>query len=101
MSNVGFIGLGIMGKPMAEHLQAGGHQLHLAQLRTPVPKEFLDQGAIICESAKAVAEQRIVADRLIRGTAAWRSSARVVCDRYDVFVQKDMPAWLIISTWPP
>jgi 2-hydroxy-3-oxopropionate reductase len=27
MSKVGFIGLGIMGAPMASHLQAGGHQL--------------------------------------------------------------------------
>ena len=27
MSKIGFIGLGIMGAPMAGHLQAGGHDL--------------------------------------------------------------------------
>jgi 2-hydroxy-3-oxopropionate reductase len=29
MSNLGFIGLGIMGAPMALNLQKGGHQLFL------------------------------------------------------------------------
>lgn len=29
MSKIGFIGLGIMGKPMAEHLLTGGHELHV------------------------------------------------------------------------
>ena len=29
MSNIGFIGLGIMGKPMAANLIKGGHQLFL------------------------------------------------------------------------
>ncbi|WP_369334440.1 NAD(P)-binding domain-containing protein, partial [Stenotrophomonas maltophilia] len=28
MTDIGFIGLGIMGRPMAEHLIAGGHRLH-------------------------------------------------------------------------
>lgn len=35
MSNLGFIGLGIMGKPMAEHLMDGGHTMHLRSLVVP------------------------------------------------------------------
>ena len=36
MTNVGFIGLGIMGRPMAENLMAAGHTLFL-QSRSGVP----------------------------------------------------------------
>lgn len=54
--NVGFIGLGTMGLPMAHHLQAGGHQLHLSKHRTPLPYSLLDGGAISHASAKEVAE---------------------------------------------
>jgi 2-hydroxy-3-oxopropionate reductase len=31
MAEVGFVGLGIMGRPMAGHLQAAGHTLHVAK----------------------------------------------------------------------
>jgi len=57
MSKIGFIGTGIMGRPMAAHLQAGGHQLYLTRHRSPPPQELIDGGAIECASAKAVAEQ--------------------------------------------
>jgi 2-hydroxy-3-oxopropionate reductase len=36
MSNIGFIGLGIMGRPMAGHLIAGGHSLFVHDL-APLP----------------------------------------------------------------
>ncbi|HLX02508.1 MAG TPA: 2-hydroxy-3-oxopropionate reductase [Trinickia sp.] len=54
MSKIGFIGLGIMGTPMALNLQKGGHQL-LAYTRRTVPAELVAAGATACESAKAVA----------------------------------------------
>lgn len=53
---VGFIGLGIMGTPMAEKLIAGGHQLY-ANTLNQVPPELVAKGAIACASAKQVAEQ--------------------------------------------
>src|SRR5271157_1399648 len=56
MSNIGFIGLGIMGRPMAGHLLAGGHTLYVRDNKTP-PKELLDKGAIACGSASEVARQ--------------------------------------------
>jgi len=55
MSKIGFIGLGIMGRPMAGHLQAGGHNLFLHDI-IPLPKELLDGGAVACKSGKEVAK---------------------------------------------
>jgi 2-hydroxy-3-oxopropionate reductase len=56
MSAVGFIGLGIMGAPMAEHIIDGGHKL-FAHTRTRVPQALVDKGAVVCTSGKEVAEQ--------------------------------------------
>lgn len=57
MSNIGFIGTGIMGRPMAGHLLAGGHQLYLCRHRTPPPEELISGGALECGSPKEVAER--------------------------------------------
>jgi len=56
MSNIGFIGLGIMGKPMAGHLIKGGHTLYLHS-RSGVPQELTSAGGIACDSASKVAQQ--------------------------------------------
>ena len=56
MSNIGFIGLGIMGKPMALNLIKGGHTLYLNS-RSGVAKELIDAGGKTCTSAKEVAQQ--------------------------------------------
>ena len=55
MSKVGFVGLGIMGAPMAGHLLAAGHQLFAHDLR-PVPQPLLDAGATACASGREVAQ---------------------------------------------
>lgn len=54
--NIGFIGLGIMGKPMAEHLIKGGHTLYL-QSRSGVPSELTKAGGNACETAAEVASK--------------------------------------------
>jgi len=54
MSRVGFIGLGIMGGPMAQHLQAGGHKLYLHDIKNP-PFSLVEGGATVCTSAAEVA----------------------------------------------
>jgi 2-hydroxy-3-oxopropionate reductase len=56
MSNVGFIGLGIMGKPMAANLIKGGHTLY-ATSRSGVPQELTAAGATSCATAKEVAQK--------------------------------------------
>jgi 2-hydroxy-3-oxopropionate reductase len=53
---IGFIGLGIMGAPMAGHLRAAGHELFV-NTRSKVPTALGDAGAIACGSPKEVAER--------------------------------------------
>jgi 2-hydroxy-3-oxopropionate reductase len=55
LMKVGFIGVGIMGRPMAGHLQAAGHQLVLSSHRTPPPAALVSGGAQVCNSNKEVA----------------------------------------------
>ena len=55
MTNVGFIGLGIMGKPMALNLAKAGHRLFVHS-RSGVPPE-VGAGAVPCASAAEVAKQ--------------------------------------------
>jgi 2-hydroxy-3-oxopropionate reductase len=54
MAKVGFIGLGIMGKPMAGHLIDAGHELSLFSLPS-VPADLAARGKV-CASAKEVAQ---------------------------------------------
>jgi len=56
VAKLGFIGLGIMGKPMAGHLAAAGHELHLYS-RSGVPQELTDKGGKPCASPKEVAQK--------------------------------------------
>jgi 2-hydroxy-3-oxopropionate reductase len=56
MSKVGFIGLGIMGHPMAANILKGGHQL-FAHDHKPLPADLAGQGAVSCASGKEVAQQ--------------------------------------------
>ena len=53
--NVGFIGLGIMGAPMAGHLLAAGHKLFV-NTRSKCPADLTQGGAIVCETPAAVAK---------------------------------------------
>ena len=53
---LGFIGLGIMGTPMAGHLLAAGHEL-FAQSFGGVPAQLQEQGAKVCANAREVAQQ--------------------------------------------
>ena len=45
---VGFVGLGIMGAPMAGHLQTGGHKLYLHDLVPDLPAELLQGDGVVC-----------------------------------------------------
>lgn len=52
---IGFIGLGIMGTPMAGHLIKGGHELYLNTIGD-VPKALTDAGGTACATGKEVAQ---------------------------------------------
>ena len=56
MANVGFIGLGIMGAPMALNLQKGGHKLFVLK-RKALPTDLAAGGATACATSAEVARQ--------------------------------------------
>jgi 2-hydroxy-3-oxopropionate reductase len=56
MTTLGFIGLGIMGNPMAGHLLAAGHTVYL-NTKGDVPEALVQAGGKPCVSAKEVAQK--------------------------------------------
>ncbi len=54
--DLGFIGLGIMGAPMAGHLLKAGHRVFV-HTRSKVPDALVAAGAVVCPSARSVASQ--------------------------------------------
>lgn len=54
--SIGFIGLGIMGRPMARHLIDAGHRVWL-HTRSGVPPELTAAGGMACTTAAEVAQQ--------------------------------------------
>ncbi len=67
MTDVGFIGLGIMGRPMAANLIAAGHTLFLHS-RSGVPDELTAAGGTACTDAKEVAERAEVVVTMVPDT---------------------------------
>lgn len=51
---IGFIGLGVMGRPMAQHLLDAGHELYLHRVK-PVSNHLVESGATACTSSAEVA----------------------------------------------
>ena len=64
---IGFIGLGIMGTPMAGHLLKAGHQLFV-YTRSKVPAEIADSSATQCLSPKGVAERADIVITMVPDT---------------------------------
>ena len=54
---IGFIGLGIMGAPMAGHLLAGGHTVISAVHNTQPSKDLVDAGLKVVDNFSKVAEE--------------------------------------------
>ncbi len=67
MSKIGFIGLGIMGRPMAGHLRAAGHELYVHDHK-PAPPALIAQGAIDCPSGMVVAQRADVIITMVPDT---------------------------------
>ena len=64
---IGFIGLGIMGTPMAEHLLHAGHQLFVYS-RGKLPQSIAESGATQCLNARGVAERADVVFTMVPDT---------------------------------
>lgn len=57
MANLGFTGVGIMGKPMAGHLLAAGHTVRVYDMNPEPVQELASKGAVACSSSREVAEK--------------------------------------------
>ena len=90
--NLGFIGLGIMGAPMAAHLLAAGHRLFV-HTRGAAPAALTDAGAVACASGREVAERADIVFTMVpdtpdvekvlfgeNGVAAGLSAGKLVVD---------------------
>ncbi len=56
MSKIGFVGLGIMGTPMAGHLIKAGHEVSLFSIPS-IPQALIEAGGKACSSGKEVAQK--------------------------------------------
>lgn len=66
---LGFIGLGTMGRQMARNLIAGGHAMAVFARRATSAQPLVDVGATFCASPAAVAEQSDVIFTMVTGTS--------------------------------
>ena len=89
---LGFIGLGIMGAPMCEHLVRGGHQLFVHS-RSKLPQAIASSSATVCTTQRGVAERADIIFIMVpdtpdvqevlfseRGVAAGLSAGKTVVD---------------------
>jgi 2-hydroxy-3-oxopropionate reductase len=67
-ARIGFIGLGIMGRPMALNLLAAGHQLAAYARRPEAIAPLTEAGAIACDSPAAVAREADIVFTMLADT---------------------------------
>ncbi|MEO1986307.1 MAG: 2-hydroxy-3-oxopropionate reductase [Martelella sp.] len=64
---IGFIGLGLMGRPMAANLMDAGHELFINRVK-PVSQFLVEKGATACDTPKAVAEAAEIVITIVSDT---------------------------------
>ncbi len=57
MRKIGFIGTGVMGKSMAQHLQQAGHQLFVYTRTKSKAEELISEGAVWCQTPAEAAQE--------------------------------------------
>jgi 2-hydroxy-3-oxopropionate reductase len=65
---IGFIGLGIMGRPMALNLSKAGYPLWVHARRAEMMRPLTEAGAVACASPQAVAEQADIIITIVSDT---------------------------------
>ncbi len=71
--NIGFIGLGSLGKPIALNLLESGHTLYVYNRTVSKAKPLGDKGAIVCESIAELAKQCSIIFTIVSDDAALKS----------------------------
>ena len=81
MERVGFIGIGVMGKPMCLNLRTAGFPLTIYARRPEAAREVVEAGAVLVDSSRAVAEVSDVVITMLSCMPArpsqWRSTANL------------------------
>ena len=67
-TRIGFIGLGIMGKPMAQNLSKAGYPLAVYARRPDMMDPLVSMGATACENPQAVAAQSDIIFTIVSDT---------------------------------
>jgi pyrroline-5-carboxylate reductase len=70
MAKIGFIGTGIMGKPMAQNLQKAGHTLFFSEHFDKAPADLLGDNGI------GLANPREVAQGKLNSSSSWCRTPR-------------------------
>ncbi|OPY90761.1 MAG: 2-hydroxy-3-oxopropionate reductase [Syntrophaceae bacterium PtaU1.Bin231] len=68
MAELGFVGLGIMGKPMAGHLLKAGHAVYVYDVVKESLSEMQKAGAVVCGSSKEVAQKTTIVFIMVQDT---------------------------------
>jgi 2-hydroxy-3-oxopropionate reductase len=92
MSKIGFVGLGIMGSPMAAHLINAGHEVYLYSIPS-ISSKLVEAGGKACASGKEVAQNAEIVFVMVpdtphvgaalfddNGIAAGLSAGKIVVD---------------------
>jgi 3-hydroxyisobutyrate dehydrogenase-like beta-hydroxyacid dehydrogenase len=70
MAQLGFVGLGIMGAPIAARLLAAGHEVAGYNRTAAKAAALVEAGLRLCESPRAVAENAEIIFSMVSDTAA-------------------------------
>lgn len=65
---VGFVGLGIMGKPMSINVQKAGHQVYAFDFNMDRAKDLVELGGVACSCGKEVAENADVVITMLQNS---------------------------------
>lgn len=90
---IGFIGLGIMGKPMSKNLAKAGHELVVNNLSKEAAEEVLAMGAVWADTAAQVAEQCQVIITMLPNSP----HVRTVCLGENGIVEGAKPGTIVID----
>jgi 3-hydroxyisobutyrate dehydrogenase-like beta-hydroxyacid dehydrogenase len=77
--NIGFIGLGSLGTPIALNLAESGHVLHVYNRTLSKTESLAQHGAIVCKSIKDLAKKCCIVFTIVSDDAA----IKMICDGED------------------
>ena len=94
MKKIGIVGLGIMGRGMADNFLKNGYELYVWNRTANVAEGFSSKGAVVCKSAAEVAQK---ADIIFEVTANDESSKQVWDGPEGILKGADKTKYLIAS----